>query len=284
MENVTRDEQGGRFRWRNLPHDPVYSGVSFHVLCAYRMKLGPEWARKSIRTHYDRLYYVESGHALLEIDGTSVMMEPGNLYLIPANTLHRHSCEDHVVINWCHFQAETKSGLGLFELLRMRREFLAPEPDVVQAEFMKLVDAMEIKEGWGTLRRTHILLGLLMPFLELADESTAQTNKANYLPVFRYIDSHLNQRLTLEILARQMGLSPEHFCRIFSRDFELTPMRYVIHKRVQLAQHLLCQSAMKHYEICERCGFSDPFHFSKTFKQTVGLTPSDYRHQNSSES
>lgn len=284
MENVTRHEQGGRFRWRNLPHDLVYSGVSFHVLCAYRMKFGPEWARKSIRTHYDRLYYVESGEALLEIDESSVTMEPGNLYLIPANALHRHSCDDHVVINWCHFQAEAKSGIGLFELLRTSREFLASAPDVVQAEFLKLVDAMKIKEGWGALQRSHILLGLLMPFLEQADESALRARRANYLPVFQYIESHLNQHLTLKVLAQQMSLSPAHFCRIFSRDFDLSPMRYIMQKRIQLAQHLLCQSAMKHYEICERCGFSDPFHFSKTFKQTVGLTPSDYRHQNSSES
>ena len=248
------------------------------------MKFGPEWARKSIRTHYDRLYYVESGSALLKFDETVLTMDPGNLYLIPANALHRHSCDDHIVINWCHFQAETKSGIGLFELLRTPPVFSVPKPDVVQQDFLKLLQAMEINEGWGTLQRTQILLGLLMPFLELADESSLRVNKANYLPVFRYIDSHLNQRITLEILARQMGVSSEHFCRIFSRDFDLSPIRFVMHKRVQLAQHLLCQSDMKHYEICERCGFSDPFHFSKTFKQTAGLTPSDYRRQNSSKS
>ena len=277
MARILPEEHGGGHRWKNVAPDPVFSGVTFHVLCAYRMELGPEWVCGSLRTHYDRLYHVESGGALLEFDDGVLELRPGFLYLIPANLLHRHSCGHRIVMSWCHFQAEAEGGIDLFELLRTPRELAVDSPPPVTRGFSDLVQAMRIESGWGMLYRANLLVNLLMPFLRAADEGTFRATRAHYLPVLQYIDRHLGEPLTLEMLARRMGLGTEHFCRSFSRDFHLSPMRYVMRKRIQLAQHLLCQTDWKHLRIGEHCGFGDQYHFSKTFKRVSGMTPSDYR-------
>jgi len=277
VSEIPPHEQGGGQRWTNIHPDPVFSHVSFHVLCAYRTELNAEWHCQFRRTHYDRLYYVEDGTGLLEFDDETLVLTPGRLYLIPANLLHRHSCPQRILVSWCHFSAEAEGGIDLFELLRVPNTLAAMDPRQVETDFAALAAAMAIEQGWGMLRRANLLLSLLMPFLQAADESSFRATRSRYLPVLRFIDSHLADPLTLESLAGQLGCSVEHFCRSFSRDFHLPPMRYVMRKRIQLAQHLLCRTDMKHHEIGEHCGFTDPYHFSKAFKRLSGTTPTEYR-------
>jgi AraC-like DNA-binding protein/mannose-6-phosphate isomerase-like protein (cupin superfamily) len=277
MSKIPPHEQGGGRRWENIHPDPVFSKVSFHVLCAYRTELDATWRCEFRRTHYDRLYFVEDGAALLEFDDEALELTPGRLYLIPANTLHRHSCPRRVVISWCHFQAEAEGGADLFELLRIPRSLSPAAPERAASDFADLARAMEIRHGWGMLRRANLLLTLLMPFLRAADESAFRATRSRYLPVLQFIDAHLADPLTLDMLAGRIGRSAEHFCRSFSRDFHLPPMRYVMRKRIQVAQRLLCRTDLKHHEIGERCGFPDPYHFSKAFKRLSGTTPTEYR-------
>jgi AraC-like DNA-binding protein len=199
--------------------------------------------------------------------------------LIPANTLHRHSCPERVVISWCHFLAEAEGGIDLFELLRVPRSLDAAPLDAARATFAGLVEAMALRTGWAILHRANLLLSLLMPFLRAANESSFRATRSRYLPVLQFIEARLAEPLTLEMLAARFGRSVGHFCRSFSHDFHLPPMRYVMRKRIQLAQRLLCRTGLKHHEIARRCGFSDPYHFSKTFKHLAGVTPTEYRRQ-----
>ena len=278
VKQIPPHERGGGRQWENIHPDPVFSKVSFHVLCAYRTELDRSWTCPFRRTHYDRLYFVEEGAALLEFDDAVLDLLPGRLYLIPANTLHRHSCPERVVISWCHFQAEAEGGIDLFELLRVPRSLDADPLDTTRATFAGLVEAMALRTGWAILHRANLLLSLLMPFLRAADESSFRATRSRYLPVLQFIESHLAEPLSLDMLARRFGRSVEHFCRSFSRDFHMPPMRYVMRKRIQLAQHLLCLTDLKHHEIALRCGFPDPYHFSKSFKRLSGTTPTHYRH------
>lgn len=277
VAKIHSEESGGGHRWRNVAPDPLFSGVSFHVLCAYRMELGTEWVRGFHRTHYDRLYFVEDGAALLEFDGGVVDLMPGCLYLVPAHTRHRHACDDRIVMSWCHFQAEAEAGIDLLELLRVPPELAVVDAAAVASDFGELVDAMCIEAGWGMLSRANLLLRLLMPFLQAADDSDLREARTRYLPVLRFIDGDPGRPVTLDQLAALMNLSTEHFCRSFSRDLHLSPMRYVMRKRIQRAQHLLCQTDLKQHRIGEQCGFGDPYHFSKSFKRISGMTPSEYR-------
>ncbi len=147
-------------------------------------------------------------------------------------------------LSWCHFQAEAEAGIDLMELLRAPRKLAASDPTEVAGEFARLVEAMDIEAGWGMLRRANILLRLVMPFLQAADDSELRETRTRYLPVLRFIDEDPGRRVTLGKLAGLMGLSTEHFCRSFSRDFHLSPMRYVMRKRIQLFEEF--QADLRH--------------------------------------
>jgi hypothetical protein len=105
MSDVEILEKGGSYQWENIPEDPVMSRISVHVYCAYQKAYGKEWRRGLIRNHYDRLYFIESGEAVICTPELEVTLRPGCSYLIASNQLHRHFCTSAISIHWCHFQA-----------------------------------------------------------------------------------------------------------------------------------------------------------------------------------
>lgn len=86
--------------------------------------------------------------------------------------------------------------------------------------------------------------------------------------------------LTNERLARECNMSEVYFRKLFARYFNTSPKQYVIDIRLQKAKQLLAEGGMGISEISESCGFSNPYHFCRLFKEHTGVTPSEYRKKN----
>ena len=95
-----------------------------------------------------------------------------------------------------------------------------------------------------------------------------------------YILKHLEQDLSLIILAAVERTSPAHFARQFKQATRLTPHRYVIECRMERAKQLLTETDLPLAEIAVQVGCADYRHFTALFRAHVTLTPSDYREQN----
>jgi transcriptional regulator GlxA family with amidase domain len=78
-------------------------------------------------------------------------------------------------------------------------------------------------------------------------------------------------------LARAAGLSVSHFNRLFLEWTGFTPMEYQRRQRITKARVLLGDAHLSIKEIAAQCGFDDPYHFSRVFRQLDGLSPSQFR-------
>jgi AraC-like DNA-binding protein len=83
--------------------------------------------------------------------------------------------------------------------------------------------------------------------------------------------------LTIEQLAREVGISPFHFIRQFEAVFGVTPHQFRIASRLELAKQLLAGGEYSVTDVCMETGFSSLGSFSTLFAQRVGETPSAYR-------
>lgn len=92
-----------------------------------------------------------------------------------------------------------------------------------------------------------------------------------------YIDTHLDQPLSLDEIAAQVHLSRFHFLRRFRRHFHETPHQYHTRRRIEKAKELLATSELPITEICFTVGFESLGSFSTLFHQIVGWSPSIYR-------
>ena len=92
-----------------------------------------------------------------------------------------------------------------------------------------------------------------------------------------FVESSLDQDLTLEALAREAGYSRAHFLRMFRESTGTTPHQYVMERRIAHAEELLLTNELGVAEIAVACGFSSQAHLTLAFKKQTGVTPAEYR-------
>jgi AraC family transcriptional regulator len=92
-----------------------------------------------------------------------------------------------------------------------------------------------------------------------------------------YIETHLDDRLTLTDLAGVACLSPYHFSRSFKEAVGIGPQRYVMQRRLERAKTLICRSNQPLAEIAQQVGLCDQSHLTSVFRRQMGVTPGRYR-------
>jgi AraC family transcriptional regulator len=102
-------------------------------------------------------------------------------------------------------------------------------------------------------------------------------SRSNLNRVREYIDSHLAERLELGELAGVAGLNLFHFARAFRQSTGETPHQYVLRQRIERAMQILRDPRATVLEASARTGFVDQSHFSKVFRRTVGVSPTQFR-------
>src|SRR5436190_20223068 len=91
------------------------------------------------------------------------------------------------------------------------------------------------------------------------------------------MDRTYAQPLDVAALARIACVSEAHFIRTFRATFGETPHRYLQRRRVERAMFMLRESERSVTEICFDVGFTSLGSFSRTFREIVGQSPSEYR-------
>lgn len=91
-----------------------------------------------------------------------------------------------------------------------------------------------------------------------------------------YIRSHLNQKLTIDMLASKSGLSKYYFVREFKKMTGDSPIVFINRLRCENAKKMLSNGAFSVQETADKCGFESMSYFCKIFKKYTGLTPGTY--------
>jgi AraC-like DNA-binding protein len=91
------------------------------------------------------------------------------------------------------------------------------------------------------------------------------------------MDRSYAQPLDIPTLARIAHVSEAHFIRTFRATFGETPHRYLQRRRVERAMFLLRTTELSVTEVCFDVGFASLGTFSRTFRDVVGQSPSEYR-------
>lgn len=95
--------------------------------------------------------------------------------------------------------------------------------------------------------------------------------------VLHYIDEHLDGDLRLADLADIVHVSPAYFSTLFKRFNGVSPVEYIVRKRVQRAIELIHTTPQNLTEIAMACGFNNGTNFYKAFRRVTGRTPASYR-------
>ena len=139
--------------------------------------------------------------------------------------------------------------------------------------------------------RSFVPEGISDPRIQLSTvDSINRTDETGPMAYFRgglpprvvrrlreHIDSNIDQRISVEALAKLANLSVCYFVRAFKQSVGVTPHDYLIRRRVKRTMELLSDTDMSLSEIALAAGFADQSHCARRFRQHVGMSPRDYR-------
>lgn len=98
-----------------------------------------------------------------------------------------------------------------------------------------------------------------------------------------WIDDNSHAELDLEQAAKQAGLSPFHFLRLFSRVLGVTPHQYLVRSRLRHAARRLADDDIAVTDIAYDVGFGDLSNFVRTFHRAAGVSPTKFRQASKGE-
>lgn len=95
--------------------------------------------------------------------------------------------------------------------------------------------------------------------------------------ITRYLQEHLAEEVSLSVLAEQFHLNPQYISQLFKNEIGVGFLAYLTNIRMERAKKLLLSTSLSVAEVAEQSGYGDYRVFTKVFKKSEGITPSQYR-------
>ena len=224
------------------------------------------------------IYALESGHVVGNVGGGAHEIRPAGAIWVQPGVKHAFSlgagCDEASILYSRFFvgRGETPHRLAPDAL------FSEPEPQVCEI-FSALIGPGLSETPLETLRQRtllaasmcHILAGSVRP-MHRSGLRADQRERA-----VRFVQDHLADRMTIEDIARHVGLNAAYFTQQFKLSFGVTPRAYVTSARVRAAAALLAGSNLSVKQAAAQLGYDDIYFFSKQFKQVMHMSPRRWR-------
>lgn len=231
-----------------------------------------------------------SGELILQLDGVEIIGRENDSFLITGGALHSgipKNCHyECIVFNMDFFLRENqpyyKEIFSIVQHNKILQSYYPSEMTEVNYIFENISQALSSKiYGYKLLVQGNFYLFLAMTLQKnyfIEQEYTFDNlNKIKQLKsTFIYIQSHFNEEITLYMLAKNIHMNPNYFCRFFKEITHQTPIQYLNHYRIETACEKLTTTDKTVTEIAMECGFNDVSYFVKVFKKFKGKTPTNY--------
>jgi AraC-like DNA-binding protein len=209
-------------------------------------------------------------------------LNAGQVYLIPSWVRFQCSAVRPVMQNFLHFYL---TGLPPTLLRRFfPRPLRLPRDETITVLCRRWRAGLDDKPafpplGWAaTLAQAAVILAMeQIPPAEQAASFRALSGFSPINPALRCIEERLSRPPENAELARLCHFSTDHFIRQFHFIAGMTPAKYGLERRLASAARWLTSSNRTLEEIADQAGFTDRFHFSRSFKARLGLPPAAYR-------
>jgi AraC family transcriptional regulator len=141
----------------------------------------------------------------------------------------------------------------------------------------RLHGEFRLRDEVSRLAIESIALGMLAEASRRVARAAARPTPPWLLEARSLVEDHFAEPLPLASVARRVGVHPVHLARTFRRFYRTTFAGHVRQVRIEFARRELAASSASLSEIAVSAGFCDQSHFSRLFKQYLGVTPAEYR-------
>lgn len=229
------------------------------------------------------LIFCIDGQGTVHIGRSCLRMHRGHCVILPPGHAHRYEANRYAPwsVFWFHFDGERSGAyLKCLNLSANQFRFAVQDADLMIEAFEECY--YHVLGGYTDAD----LVGLSATFVRFlglcrTQQRSLSTRRRHteerIVRTVRFLRENLHNKLTLEQVARQAGISVPHLCAMFKRQTNCGPLGFFTRLKMHRAGELLLSTELTVSEIAYRLGFEDPLYFSKRFRQSVGMSPSEHR-------
>lgn len=227
------------------------------------------------------IHFIWNGKGIYEVGGKHYDIGPNQGFLIRPNETIYYGPD--LKEPWTYFWVGF-NGLDAERLLRLsglsnNYVFTYTKDDILKETLVNLHHASQ-----KVASREYAMIGYLYLFFScLINDAFAVKDKAvnNHITkIMDYIEQNYDKDISIRTIGEHYGISRSQLYKIFQETLSISPMDYLVEFRLRKACALLRATDLSVNDVCLSAGFRDGKHFSKIFKERLGLTPSEYRRQN----
>jgi len=220
-------------------------------------------------------------------DGTETQVKAGDIAMVLPGTRHDYGIAYKAAIwelIWAHFHPHPlwhewmrwpEAAPGLMVLSLEDLETRKTVTDCFQRCHALAMGSLPFHEQFAMNALEQVLLwcATQIPVTNAA-EPDARVRVAR-----TYIQDHLREKLSVDAIASDAGVSTSRLTQLFRQETGMTPIAFLEFQRLTRAKQLLTRTTLSIGMIAEETGFENAFYFTQRFKKHTGLTPTDFRRQ-----
>lgn len=225
------------------------------------------------------LTYVDRGHLHCVVEGNGYELRQGQLMLFAPNQFHMQYTDLDITARFLTIAFDLESELEL-RLADRVFELSSREADFLRA----LLRELEINDPLsGDMIRCQLRLLLLCLLRDNGRRRkklktpVAQRNENLIVSrTLQYIATHVYDKMSVESVAREAGVSTSHLTALFHRQMDISPGEYIRRVKLEESKNLIREGRLNFSQIAAALNYSTIHHFSRQFKDNFGVSPSEY--------
>lgn len=271
--------------------------MDFELLYISKSKFENDWHSTAHFHPFTEIFFITSGSGNFHLDDSVVNVSKGDLIIINPNCLHTEKSNtgkdplEYIVL-----------GIDNLSLVHHVYPTLVNSDDSKKSDlykiihskdlgiYLNLIDPLLINEIENKPLNYELvcksLITLIIVFIsrgesenvDLKENSKEQLN-LECMKIKNYLDSHYSENITLDKLASISHVNKYYVVHSFTKQIGVSPINYVINKRISEAKNLLKTTNYSIRDISSIVGFSTSSYFSQMFKKVTGLSPKEYKLQ-----
>lgn len=242
----------------------------------------PSWSYAlHVHQNYAEILFIVNGTAQVTVSSKANEVHAGDVIVILPGLVHglSSSKKDPSLIFCCGLEGVDPHILpGGICPITSSGEYLQAFQNIADTLYRLVTHDAEVNQTVCSLLGASLAAMCYQLFCNVKTEYP-YSDKSFARDVLIYIDEHYQHKHTLQSLAAAFYVSPGHLSNEFKRIYGISPINYLIDRRICEARWQLINTKMPIRQIAENIGYDNPYYFAKLFHTRTGTFPDDYRKQ-----
>lgn len=264
----------------------------------YPCSIPLDFSMVPLHWHEDmELIYVKKGVGIVSIDLHTYEAKAGDIFIIAPGQLHsieqsgQSSMEyENIIFQLGMLLSSTADSIcdDLFTALLQHQITLPERLDISCSDYHKAASCLDQADALCDLRPPAyqlavkgLLYQLFFFLFSQAEQAPSSPSDSRSLEktklILKYLETHYSEKLTIQKMAEACGFSQSHFMKFFKQSTGTSFVSYLNNYRLSIASRLLLSTPSTVLEIAAETGFDNLSYFNRLFKQSYGMTPTQFR-------